>query len=122
MPDPGSTCHSGPPQERWKARDSLLVAFAMYIDLNDTTGERELANAAIRAALPEELFPVLFPLGSEWDAPVDGGTWRAPPLPGAAVLNLRQGQARVAHPRSHPSPSAWEMWRSVATDGRWPER
>ncbi len=80
----------------WKARDSLLVAFAMYIDLNDTTGERELANAALQAALPAELFPVLYPLGSEWDAPVDGGTWRAPPLPGPEVLNLQQGANRVA--------------------------
>jgi len=82
----------------WKARDSLLVAFAMYIDLNDTTGDRELANAALQAALPAELFPVLYPLGSEWDAPVDGGTWRAPPLPGPEVLDLRQGQAGMATP------------------------
>ncbi|MEQ1579700.1 MAG: penicillin acylase family protein [Steroidobacteraceae bacterium] len=80
----------------WKARDSLLVAFAMYIDLNDTTGERELANAALRATLPAELFSVLYPLGSEWDAPVDGGTWRAPPLPGPEVLDLRQGARRMA--------------------------
>ncbi len=76
----------------WKARDSLLVAFAMYIDLNDTTGERELANAALQAALPAELFPVLNPLGSEWDAPVDGGTWRSPPLPGPL---LRGGRERA---------------------------
>ncbi|MEY4932628.1 MAG: hypothetical protein RLZZ403_948, partial [Pseudomonadota bacterium] len=80
----------------WTARDSLLVAFSMYIDLNDTTGERELANAALKAALPADLFPVLYPLGSEWDAPIDGGTWRAPPLPGPVVLNLREGQGRVA--------------------------
>jgi penicillin amidase len=80
----------------WKARDSMLVAFAMYIDLNDTTGERELANAALQAALPAELFSVLYPLGSEWDAPIDGGTWRLPPLPGPEVFNLRQGTGRVA--------------------------
>ncbi len=80
----------------WESRDSLLVAFAMYVDLNDSSGERELANAAIRATLPQELFTVLYPLGSEWDAPVDGGTWRLPPLPGATVFNLRQGPARTA--------------------------
>ncbi len=80
----------------WTARDSLLVAFSMYIDLNDTTGEREIANAALKAVLPADLFPVLYPLGSEWDAPIDGGTWRAPPLPGPVVLNLREGQGRVA--------------------------
>jgi penicillin amidase len=92
----------------WTAKDSLLVAYAMYIDLNDTTGEQEMANAALQATLPAELFPLLYPLGSEWDAPVDGGTWRAPPLPEPKVFNVREGSTRVAALGSPPT-------RSLAT-------
>lgn len=80
----------------WAPEDSLLVAFAMYIDLNDSDGERELANVALRAALPAEILALLQPLGSEWDAPVDGGTWRLPPLPGPDIYDLRAPAARTA--------------------------
>ncbi len=80
----------------WQARDSLLVAFAMYIDLNDTSGERELAHAALRASLPAEMLALLHPPGSEWDAPIDGGTWRLPPLPGPEIFDLRSPATRLA--------------------------
>jgi len=98
----------------WTPRDSLLVAFAMYIDLNDTTGEQEIANAALRSSLPEEIFPVLYPLGSEWDAPIDGGTWRAPPLPGPDVLDLRKDPVRVAALQDSPARSLTERTGDAA--------
>ena len=121
----------GSPPKLWQPRDSLLVAFAMYLDLNDTSGERELANAALAANLPAELLPLLYPLGSEWDAPVDGGTWRLPPLPGPAIFDLRQGEPRRQALSSQPTTrltenlgdaalgsNSWAVAGSHTLDGR----
>ncbi|HEX2492282.1 MAG TPA: penicillin acylase family protein [Steroidobacter sp.] len=80
----------------WRAEDSMLVAFSMYLNLNDSTGEEELARARLRSVLPREMFAFMHPFGTEWDAPVVGGVWRAPPIPGPEVLDLRTGEARTA--------------------------
>jgi penicillin G amidase len=80
----------------WRAEDSVLVAFSMYLDLNDSTGKEALARAQLREALPPVVFDFMYPLGTEWDAPVTGGTWRAAQIPPADVFNLRTGAARVA--------------------------
>lgn len=74
----------------WRAEDSVLVAFAMYLSLNDSNGESELARARLRATLPPEVFAFLHPLGTEWDAPIVGGVWQLPPMPDAQVFDLRQ--------------------------------
>lgn len=80
----------------WTPSDSLLVAFAMYLDLNDPEGEREIANAILASTLPPSVLPLLSPLGSEWDAPVDGGTWRLPSLPDPEAFDLRSDSVREA--------------------------
>jgi penicillin amidase len=76
----------------WVAEDCVLVAFAMYIDLNDSDGAHELERSQLRAALPVQVFELLYPRGTEWDAPLDGvdlGTLRAP-IPSADVFDLRK--------------------------------
>jgi penicillin G amidase len=81
---------------QWRIEDSLLVAFSMYLNLNDSSGEDELARVKLRETLPAELFAFLHPLGTEWDAPIVGGRWRAPSAPGPETFDLRSGAARVA--------------------------
>lgn len=76
--------------EPWLAEDSVLTAFSMYLNLNDSTGEGELAGAYLRDTLPPELFAFLHPLGTEWDAPIAGGVWRLPPIPSPEVFDLRR--------------------------------
>lgn len=80
----------------WSAVDSVLVAFALYLDLNDSTGEADLARSQLQAGLPPALFDFLHPVGTEWDAAIDGGVWRAPEIPGPKVLDLRSDAARQA--------------------------
>lgn len=101
----------------WRAEDSVLVAFSMYLNLNDSTGAEELARAELREALPPELFAFLHPLGTEWDAPVVGGTWRAPSAPGPETFDLRTGAARVAALQT-PRAVALEE-KSVAGSNSW---
>lgn len=73
----------------WRPEDSLLVALAMFLDLNDETADREAALAVLRDTLPEPLFAFLSPEGTEWDAPVRGGLAPAVPTPGSHVIDLR---------------------------------
>lgn len=79
----------------WRAEDSILVAFSRYLTLNDSTGEAELARAYLRQVLPEELYAFLHPLGTEWDAPLTGGIWRTPAVPGAQVFDMRHRAPQV---------------------------
>ena len=74
----------------WTAADSVLVAFSMYLNLNDSTGEAERARAALHATLPAAMFAFLHPYGTSWDAPLTGGPWQSPPIPGADVFDLRK--------------------------------
>ena len=88
----------------WRVEDSVLVAFSMYLNLNDSSGAEELARARLHEVLPRPLYDFLYPLGTEWDAPIVGGTWKAPPIPGAEVFDLRSADARTAALNTPPSP------------------
>jgi penicillin amidase len=74
----------------WSAEDSVLVAFSMYLNLNDSSGAGEIARMRLRESLPAEVFDFLHPFGTEWDAPMTGGTWRAAAIPPAEVFDLRR--------------------------------
>lgn len=87
----------------WLMEDSILAAFSMYLSLNDSSGSEELARSQLHEVLPAAMFAFLHPLGTEWDAPIMGGTWRAPPIPGPEVLDLRQGVAKSAALLNPPS-------------------
>ena len=87
----------------WTAEDSLLCAFTMYLSLNDSSGERELARARLQASLPPQLFAFMHPLGTAWDAPIVGSTWRPAPIPGPEVFNLRGARVRAAALAAPPS-------------------
>ncbi len=80
----------------WTAEDSVLIAFSMYLNLNDSSGADEIARAQLREALPRPLYDFLHPLGTEWDAPIVGGRWRTAPVPGPEIFDLRSAAARTA--------------------------
>ncbi|MDY6945406.1 MAG: penicillin acylase family protein [Pseudomonadota bacterium] len=80
---------------RWQPEDSVLVAFSMYLNLNDSTGTEELTRLQLQDALPPAMFAFLSPLGTEWDAPIAGGTIRSAAIPGPDVVDLRHGMARI---------------------------
>ncbi len=77
----------------WEPKDSVLAAFSMYLSLHEWTGASELAREHLRANLPPELFAFMYPVGTAWDAPIEGGPWRTPPIPGPDVINLREANA-----------------------------
>ncbi len=80
----------------WEAEDSVLAAFSMYLSLHESTGADELAREHLRKSMPPELFAFMHPVGTEWDAPIEGGPWRTPPIPSPDVLDLRDASARAS--------------------------
>jgi len=75
--------------EPWQPEDIALVAYSMYLDLNDQRGEYESARGLVYDLLGSEVFEFLFPLGTEWDAPVTGESFDVAPIPGPDVVDLR---------------------------------
>ncbi len=67
----------------WTAEDSLLAVYAMYIDLQAATPQREMDRAIAEKAGGRALADLLFPMGSELDAPIDGSTLPLPVIPPA---------------------------------------
>jgi penicillin amidase len=58
--------------QRWEPEDSLLVAYNMFLELNDDRASREIRRGLARRGLPQALFDFLYPDGTSWDAPMEG--------------------------------------------------
>lgn len=75
--------------EAWSLEDSALVLASMYFRLqaSDARDERELGWLA--ECLPPPVFDFIAPVGTDWDAPLQGGAWPQPPLPTPQQWNIR---------------------------------
>ncbi len=63
----------------WSAADSLLVIWAMYIDLQGNQEPRELARGWLREHTDPAQLAFLLPEASSWDATLDAHAAAAPP-------------------------------------------
>lgn len=73
----------------WMPEDTLLVAYNMFLELNDERGERDWRRGLAFRGLPRIMFDFVYPDGTSWDAPLSGIPRTPLPLPQAT-------QARVA--------------------------
>jgi penicillin amidase len=55
----------------WRPEDSALVAYAMYIDLQYRELESTVVGAILRERVADDMFALLLPNASHWDAPLD---------------------------------------------------
>jgi penicillin amidase len=74
----------------WRPEDSLLVAYSMVLDLQDSRGRYEQMLAAIQYAYGRTMLDFLAPEGTELDAALDGGTFPQPRVPGPDIIDLRK--------------------------------
>ena len=75
--------------EPWAAEDSMLVAYAMFMDLNDERAVRDRQRGLVARILPPEVVAWLDPWGGPWDAPLVGDPLLAAPAPGPELLSIR---------------------------------
>ncbi len=74
----------------WRPEDTILAELAMFVTLQGGLPERESLLGVMHDVLPPALFAFLAPSGTEWDAPLVGGAFAVPPVPGPDVLDLRR--------------------------------
>jgi len=89
----------------WRGDDTVLVLLAMFLQLHDDGGRREITLGVMHDTLPPALFEFLAPRGTEWDAPMVGPALAMAPMPGPDVVDLR-ARAGVARGASRP-PAPW---------------
>jgi penicillin amidase len=74
----------------WKPEDSILVALAMYLDLQGEDAVAESSLGVLHDVLPPEVSAFLAPPGTEWDVPIVGDAFPAAALPSPAAFDLRK--------------------------------
>jgi penicillin amidase len=95
----------------WTAEDSILVGYAMALDLQDTTARTAQTRAALREVFGDEIAAFLSPAMSPADAAIDGSLGEPAAIPGPEKFDLRvrstPGTAAV-NPAAHSLVSAGE--------------
>ena len=87
---------------KWRDEDSLLCALAMYRDLQGRQPQQESLLGLMRETLPPALADFLAPVGTEWDAPIEGSPIPMPAVPGPEVVDLRRAQPAAAVAQALP--------------------
>ena len=73
----------------WQPQESLLVMYAMYMQLNDSRASKEVRRGLAHSVLPEEVYRWMYPQGTPWDAPIMGEPRAVASIPAADVYSLR---------------------------------
>ena len=75
--------------EPWEAADAVLVLYAMFMTLNDSSASRDVRRSYVRRVFPDSVYFWLYPDGTNLDAPITGEPREPLPVPGPADLDLR---------------------------------
>jgi penicillin amidase len=73
----------------WRPEDTILVAYSMFLNLNDERADRDLKRGLAHRVLPAEMFDFMYPQGTPWDAPLMGQPRQTAPIPSVSVMNTR---------------------------------
>lgn len=79
----------GAEPQRWLPEDSVLVVFAMYMQLNDPRASKDVQRGLAHRILPGQVYAWLYPQGTPWDAPLMGEPRALVAIPGADVYSIR---------------------------------
>jgi penicillin amidase len=75
---------------RWEPEDSMLVAYNMFLELQDEFADRDARRGLAHRALPQALFDFLYPDGTSWDAPLQGDARAALPPPRPSAVSVAE--------------------------------
>lgn len=95
----------------WRPEDSLLVIYAMTLDLQDEEGVHERTLMTIRDQLGRDSLAFFAPVQTAHDAALDGTTAALPPPPGPAEIDLRKRKVSAA-----PRGAAADLFATSALD------
>jgi len=73
----------------WIPEDSVLVVFAMYVQLNDERAIKDVRRGLAHRVLSTEVYQWLYPQGTPWDAPMMGEPRAVAAIPGPETYSIR---------------------------------
>jgi len=103
----------------WQPEDSILVSYAMTLDLQEGTGRYIRNLSEIRDELGPASLAFFAPLATPQDAALDGSVGTEMPLPPASEVDLHRSAPAAAAPGSAPWPEEQTPGSNAfAVDGR----
>ena len=72
----------------WQVQDSVMVIYAMALDLTKEEAKAEQLHSLLRAELPAAVADYLLVEGSRWDAPLAGDVVQQPDVPSAELWSM----------------------------------
>jgi penicillin amidase len=99
----------------WLPEDSLLVIYAMTLDVQDSTGRYERSLTAVRDRFGNQALDFFAPLVTPDDAALDGTTAALAPIPSARVIDLRNQPVARAPAAALPAAPAFAYAGSRAS-------
>lgn len=109
--------------EPWLAEDSVLVVYAMYMQLNDSRATRDIRRGLVHRVVPSEVYAWLYPQGTPWDAPLMGEARSVAALPAADLYSIRDYDVEppdtdeIGKPHLNGS-NNWAVGGALTTTGR----
>lgn len=91
------------PPQPWREEDSLLCVYAMWFDLQDSTGSFEFNRDAVRQSLGQATLDFLAPRGNSWDAALDDSKFPPPALPTLRFVRPDEGKKPVSSLSNEPA-------------------
>ena len=98
----------------WHPQDTLLVGYAMFIELNEERASRDVKRGLVHRVVSGELYDWLYPSGTKWDAPLVGKARKSSAIPSAEQFNLRDRIRTV-----HQSPVNTEAELPIRGSNNW---
>ena len=107
----------------WRAEDSILAVYAMFMQLNDARAVKEVRRGLAHNILPAEVYAWLYPQGTPWDAPIMGAPRAVQSIPAADVYSLRaiKDEAPAANEQGRPplpGSNNWAVSGALTESGR----
>ena len=75
--------------DAWLPEDSILVVYAMFMQLNDSRARKDVRRGFAHRVLPPDVYAWLYPDGTPWDAPLMGEPRSVAPYPLAHEYTVR---------------------------------
>ncbi len=113
----------GKTPDAWRAEDSILVVYAMFMQLNDERARRDVRRGYLYRMLPPDVFDWLYPDGTPLDAPLMGDARETAAVPPAELYSVRES-AGVPPPAgergkfSVPGSNNWAVSGELTATGR----
>jgi len=109
--------------EPWQPEDTVLVAYAMFVQLNDSRATRDVQRGLAKRILPSAVYAWMYPQGTSWDAPLMGVARAAVAMPAPDTYSVRHvgDNSPPAAEQSRPpldGSNNWAVHGALTSTGR----